>query len=76
MRTYITTILLFVSVIVVGRSCRSRLFNYDHMTINPGYAGTQEGVCINVLARNQWMGFEGAPATQNLMFIAFQTLWA
>ena len=34
------------------------------MTINPGYAGTQEGVCINVLARNQWMGFEGAPATQ------------
>jgi type IX secretion system PorP/SprF family membrane protein len=65
MRTYITTILLFVSVIVVGQQLpQSTFFNYDHMTINPGYAGTQEGVCINVLARNQWMGFEGAPATQ------------
>jgi len=34
------------------------------MTINPGYAGTQEGICVNILARNQWLGFEGAPATQ------------
>ncbi len=43
---------------------QSTFFNFDHMTINPGYAGTQDGICVNVLARNQWLGFDGAPTTQ------------
>ena len=38
---------------------QSTFFVYDNMTINPGYAGSQDGICVNVLARNQWMGFPG-----------------
>ena len=59
---------LIFSVIAVSLSAQqlpqSTFFVYDQMTINPGYAGSQEGICVNILARNQWLGFEGAPATQ------------
>jgi type IX secretion system PorP/SprF family membrane protein len=37
------------------------------MTVNPGYAGSQDMVCINAINRNQWLGMEkneGAPVTQ------------
>ncbi len=43
---------------------QSSFFVYDQMTVNPGYAGSQDGICVNVLARNQWLGFDGAPTTQ------------
>lgn len=33
--------------------------------VNPGYAGMNDGITINTVVRNQWMGFEGAPNTQN-----------
>jgi len=33
------------------------------MTVNPGYAGSQDMVCINAIQRNQWMGLNGAPVT-------------
>ena len=36
----------------------------NHMTINPGYAGSQDAIEVNGLFRQQWMGFEGAPNTQ------------
>jgi type IX secretion system PorP/SprF family membrane protein len=31
------------------------------LAINPAYAGSQEALNIGVYARNQWVGFEGAP---------------
>jgi len=33
------------------------------MSIHPGYAGSLGGVSANVLYRNQWVGFDGAPKT-------------
>ncbi len=37
---------------------------FNQMAINPGYAGSQDMVCINALYKQQWMGFgEGSPAT-------------
>ncbi|PLX21583.1 MAG: hypothetical protein C0599_07755 [Salinivirgaceae bacterium] len=43
----------------------STLFQYNHMMVNPGYAGMNDGITVNTVVRNQWMGFEGAPNTQN-----------
>jgi type IX secretion system PorP/SprF family membrane protein len=33
------------------------------MSIHPGYAGSLGGLSANVLYRNQWVGFDGAPKT-------------
>ena len=33
------------------------------MAINPAYAGSHEALTVELYARNQWVGFEGAPAT-------------
>jgi type IX secretion system PorP/SprF family membrane protein len=36
---------------------------FNRLPINPGYAGTSDAICANLLGRSQWMGFEGAPRT-------------
>jgi len=36
---------------------------YNHLAINPGYAGSNDAICVTGLNRNQWMGFEGRPVT-------------
>lgn len=65
MKRHIFLIFTALSLTVTGQQLpQSTFFVYDNMTINPGYAGSQEGICVNVLARNQWLGFEGAPTTQ------------
>ena len=65
MKYYLVLIFMGLTMIVLGQQLpQSTFFVYDQMTINPGYAGSQEGICVNVLARNQWMGFDGAPNTQ------------
>ena len=33
------------------------------LAINPAYAGSQEALNVGLYARNQWIGFEGAPKT-------------
>lgn len=43
----------------------STLFRYNHMMVNPGYAGMNEGITVNSVVRNQWMGWDGAPSNQN-----------
>jgi len=36
---------------------------FNHMAVNPGYAGSQGLVNATILNRQQWMGFEGNPQT-------------
>jgi len=36
---------------------------FDKVKINPAFAGSQGDICIGILNRQQWMGFEGAPQT-------------
>ena len=36
---------------------------FNHMAVNPGYAGSQGMTNVAVLNRQQWMGFEGNPKT-------------
>lgn len=41
-------------------------FMYNPSSINPGYTGSRLGTTIFMQAREQWVGFEGAPSTSNL----------
>ncbi|MFK7933654.1 MAG: PorP/SprF family type IX secretion system membrane protein, partial [Saprospiraceae bacterium] len=43
-------------------------FMFNKLGYNPGYAGSQNAACITAIARNQWIGLEGAPETQALTF--------
>jgi type IX secretion system PorP/SprF family membrane protein len=39
-------------------------FMQHKMTYNPAYAGAEPAVTLTALARNQWLGLDGAPQTQ------------
>lgn len=45
-------------------------YMFNTQTINPAYAGTWESVGFLVLARQQWVGFDGAPQTYTFSFQA------
>ena len=39
------------------------LYSYNKLPINPASAGLVKGIEMNLSHRQQWVGFEGAPAT-------------
>ncbi len=41
----------------------SSQYMFNTLTFNPGYAGINGMVCATALNRQQWVGFNGAPAT-------------
>ena len=38
-------------------------YMYNRLFTNPGYAGSNDGICGNLIGRTQWTGFDGAPKT-------------
>ena len=45
-------------------------YMYNTMSVNPAYAGSKGHGVITGIGRMQWVGFEGAPNTQNLSYDA------
>jgi type IX secretion system PorP/SprF family membrane protein len=41
-------------------------YMFNEISFNPGAAGSKEYVAIHANARQQWLGFEGAPSSQTL----------
>ncbi|MCR9154274.1 MAG: type IX secretion system membrane protein PorP/SprF [Bacteroidetes bacterium] len=41
-------------------------YMFNRIYYNPGAAGSGSAICISGLHRSQWVGFEGAPVTQNV----------
>lgn len=39
-------------------------YTHNPLTINPAYAGSNNMLSAQLLVRNQWVGFEGAPKTK------------
>lgn len=39
-------------------------YTFNHLGVNPAYAGSRELISATALHRSQWVGFEGAPVTQ------------
>lgn len=59
---------LFLLVLgIEGKAQQQVMFTqymFNQLALNPAYAGIHEGISTSILARNQWVGFEGAPKTQ------------
>jgi len=36
---------------------------FDKVSINPAFAGSEGDICVGIINRQQWLGFEGAPKT-------------
>lgn len=41
-------------------------YMYNTLAINPAYAGSRDALSATAIGRFQWVGFDGAPNTQNL----------
>ncbi len=42
-------------------------YMFNTLAFNPAYAGSADVLTVMALSRHQWVGFEGAPATQTLL---------
>jgi len=38
-------------------------YMFNHMAVNPGYAGSHDVICLSAVHRQQWVGIDGAPVT-------------
>ena len=67
MKKIVILILCVVSVIAVSGQQDAQFSQnmFNKLANNPGFAGSRGGIATSVLHRSQWMGFEGAPSTQN-----------
>src|SRR5687768_5371437 len=62
----ILTSLVLASSALLGFSQQDAQFSqnmFNRLAINPGYAGSNNAICTNLLGRQQWMSFPGAPKT-------------
>ena len=61
------TLFAFSLIILSAYSQQDPQFSlnmFNQATVNPGAAGTDDGVCATALIREQWQGFEGNPSTK------------
>lgn len=61
--------LMFLMLPLLGWSQQDVQFTQfmnNRIFYNPGVAGSGGAICVTGLHRSQWVGFEGAPTTQNI----------
>ena len=54
-----------------GYAQQESMFNhymFNTQIFNPGYVGSSQSYSLNLIQRNQWVGFDGAPVLQALSF--------
>lgn len=68
MKQFFTSCLfLFVLVSLKGQQATQySLYTYNPYAFNPAYAGFDESLSITGVYRNQWVGFNGSPESQNV----------
>ncbi|MEO9966457.1 MAG: type IX secretion system membrane protein PorP/SprF [Reichenbachiella sp.] len=63
-------IIITLTLLVLGRESKAQQqvmftqYMFNQLALNPAYAGIHEGISTSILARYQWVGFDGAPKTQ------------
>ena len=69
-KTYIFCVLVFLSCPNFNAQQDSQFTQYFFTTqvINPGYIGSRDFASAGLIARSQWVNFEGAPRTGTLTF--------
>lgn len=67
MKNYLIIIIAFLSTCAYAQQeSMYTQFMFNKMDINPAYAGHDNYTHLNLIYRNQWNGFEGAPNTIQL----------
>ena len=61
-----SALVLISSALWAQQDVQFTQYYHNRLGFNPGVAGTGDGICINLGQRLQWVGFDGAPTTQNL----------
>ncbi len=56
------------NVLIAQQDPQFTQFMHSKLIYNPGYAGTSNAICANLLYRQQWVNFDGAPQTGLLSF--------
>ncbi|CAM1361384.1 Type IX secretion system membrane protein, PorP/SprF family [Tenacibaculum sediminilitoris] len=65
--TYILVMMVFMVVnyqAIAQQDPQLTQYMYNTVSFNPAYAGSNNGLDINLLHRSQWVGLDGAPKTQ------------
>ena len=67
MKTILTIICAFIlqSICYSQQDSQYTQYMYNTSLVNPAYAGSRETITAFLLHRNQWVGLEGAPVTNN-----------
>ena len=66
MKTILTIICAFILQSMYSRQdFQYTQYMYNTPLVNPAYAGSRETITAFLLHRNQWVGLEGAPVTNN-----------
>ena len=66
MKRIVTILILFISFYLTGYSQQEpqiSQYMFNNLTYNPASAGLSDGICANLLHRQQWVGFDGRPVT-------------
>jgi len=63
MRRLLSTIslVLLASLIFAQNDPHFSLFEFNQLSYNPGYAGSNNGICISSVHRQQYVGFNSNP---------------
>jgi len=59
----IVMLLIVVNQAFSQQDPQMSLNSFNHLAVNPGFAGLNQAICVSAINRNQWMGFEGHPLT-------------
>ena len=62
--TFALVLMVFGQVGLAQQQVMFTQYIYNGLAINPAYAGSHDNVTATFLAREQWVGLEGAPASQ------------
>ena len=68
MRTFVVIVLLclFANVVFSQQDPQMSFNSFNHLAVNPGFAGMNQSLCFTSINRNQWMGFDGHPLTSTV----------
>lgn len=65
-KIYLAIFSCFALTGVAQQDLQFTQFQFNRIFYNPGVAGSGGAICINGVHRSQWVGFEGAPTSQNI----------
>ena len=67
---YLNVLLLIVTVLIAKPAKAQQTpvlshYMFNHLLLNPAYAGSHEYISTTLMYRKQWTGIDGAPVTQS-----------